>query len=169
MAGKRKRDVAPAEGPNGHKKAKSQPTKVPVTKLEKRPFVETPTGEERKREASLYDYLGSEDETERIAAADRIISSLLGPEPVPEPVLERHFDRRLFRGLASGRNASRLGFSLVITELLNQLFGEKNMASSHFPGLTFEKALRILMDKTQPVGSIPVGSVWLIGLPRTYA
>ncbi|KAK3191522.1 DNA-directed DNA polymerase [Lecanicillium sp. MT-2017a] len=155
MAGKRKRGAGPAPGPNGHKKAKNEPVKVPVTKLEKRPFVETPTGEERKREASLYDFLGSEDETERIAAADRIISSLLGPEPVPEPVLERHLDRRLFRGLASGRNASRLGFSLVITELLNQLFGKQDKAAAHYSGLTFEKALRILMDKTQPVGSIP--------------
>jgi DNA polymerase phi len=155
MAGKRKRGAGPAAGPNGQKKPKNEAASVPVTKIEKRPFVETPTGVERKREAALYDFLGSEDESERLAAADCIISSLLGPEPVPEPVLERHFDRRLFRGLASGRNASRLGFSLVITELLNQLFGKQDKAAAHYSGLTFEKALRILMDKTQPVGSIP--------------
>ncbi|KAM3560974.1 hypothetical protein MY1884_002619 [Beauveria asiatica] len=160
MATKRKRGAKEtgAYAANGHKKAKTDVNATVKSKaaiLVKRPFVETPTGEERRREATLYDLLASEDETERISAADCIISSLVGEEKVFEAVLERHLGRRLFRGLASGRNAARLGFSLVITELITQLFGEQALAAAHYPGLTFQKAVRILMDKTQPVGNIP--------------
>lgn len=160
MAGKRKRGAKEngAALANGNKKAKNDgnsTAKSTTAIFEKRPFVETPTGEERRREATLYDLLASEDEDQRIKAADCIISSLVGAEKVPEAVLERHLERRLFRGLASGRNAARLGFSLVITELITQLFGDQALAAEHYPGLTFQKAVRILMDKTQPVGNIP--------------
>ncbi|KAM0564269.1 hypothetical protein ACHAPJ_000479 [Fusarium lateritium] len=130
-------------------KTKSKPT------FEKTPFVETPVGDERKREADLYNLLGSEDSNDRIEAADCIISSLLGGEVVSEAVMQRHLDRRLFRGLASGRNASRLGFSLVLTELLGQLFGEKAIAESNYEELTFDKVLQILTEKTQAIGNIP--------------
>ncbi|EGX90657.1 DNA polymerase V, putative [Cordyceps militaris CM01] len=160
MAGKRKRGAkeSGAAATNGHKKAKNATNataKSTTAALEKRPFVAAPVGEERLREATLYDLLASEDEDQRISAADCIISSLVGKEKVPEAVLERHLERRLFRGLASGRNAARLGFSLVITELITQLFGDEALAAAHYPGLTFQKAVRILMDKTHPVGNIP--------------
>ncbi|KAM5375783.1 hypothetical protein ACJZ2D_005839 [Fusarium nematophilum] len=127
----------------------------PKPTLDKSPFVETPLGDERKREAGLYELLGSEDANDRIEAADCIVSGLLGGDGVPEVVLQRHLDRRLFRGLASGRNASRLGFSLVLAEILGQLFGEKALAESSYPGLTFDKVLQILSEKTQAVGNIP--------------
>ncbi|KAI9171461.1 DNA polymerase V [Paramyrothecium foliicola] len=160
MGGKRKRGTK--EAANGsaatQKRSKSE-TKAPANSanpiLEKRPFVETPIGDERKREAALYELLGSEDANERIEAADVIISGLLGGEGASEAVVQRHLDRRLFRGLASGRNASRLGFSLVITEILSQLFGKEDIARSRYPGLTFEKTLELLVEKTEPVGSIP--------------
>ncbi|KAF4948700.1 hypothetical protein FSARC_13665 [Fusarium sarcochroum] len=135
-------------------KSKPKPT-LEKTPFEKTPFVETPVGDERKREADVYNLLGSEDSNDRIEAADCIISSLLGEEVVSEAVMQRHLDRRLFRGLASGRNASRLGFSLVLTELLGQLFGEKAIADSKYEELTFDKVLQILTEKTQAVGNIP--------------
>ncbi|KAL2154520.1 hypothetical protein VTH82DRAFT_3196 [Thermothelomyces myriococcoides] len=131
--------------------AKSKPSKT----LDKSPFTEHPTVDERKRELELYEKLGSEDVNDRVEAADVIISGLLGGDGVPEPVLLRHLEKRLIRGLASGRNASRLGFSLVLTEILGQLFGDKDLASSKYPGLTFDRVLGILREKTQPVGSIP--------------
>jgi DNA polymerase phi len=133
--------------------AKQQSTKGSKA-LDKSPFSERPTGDDRKREAHLYELLGSEDTNDRINAADAIISGLLPEEAVPEAVLQRHLAKRLFRGLASGRNASRLGFSLVLTELLSQLFGKKDLAS-RYPELTFDKVLQILVDKTRPSGSIP--------------
>lgn len=162
MGSKRKRGSK--ENANGavqkpQKRSKSDNSGVTIAKpkpsLDKKPFVETPLGDDRKREGELYDLLGSEDPTERIEAADCIVSSLLDGEGVAEPVLQRHLDRRLFRGLASGRNASRLGFSLVITELLGQLYGEKALAESKYAGLTFDKVLAFLVDKVQAIGNVP--------------
>ncbi|KAH6610546.1 dna polymerase v [Trichoderma cornu-damae] len=171
MGSKRKR--AAKDGPiapsNAQKKAKNAasspvPIIVSATKpaaLDKAPFVESPTIEERKREGILYERLGSEDENDRIEAADCIISGLLGGEGVAEVVLQRHLDRRLFRGLASGRNASRIGFSLVITEILSQLYGSKapsseaSSAGKKYSGLTFVKVLGFLLEKAQVVGNIP--------------
>ncbi|KAL1842081.1 hypothetical protein VTJ49DRAFT_6063 [Mycothermus thermophilus] len=143
-----KRSKKDAASSNGLSKSK------PKT-LDKSPFTEQPTVNERKRELELYEMLGSEDVAERIQAADAIISGLLGGDGVPEPVLLRHLEKRLFRGLASGRNASRLGFSLALTEILGQLFGEKALASSKYTGLTFDKVLGILLEKTQAGGNVP--------------
>ncbi|RYP70952.1 hypothetical protein DL769_004785 [Monosporascus sp. CRB-8-3] len=126
--------------------------------LNKSPFSEKPTLEERKREASIYELLGSADIAERIAAADALVTGLLGGEESegsPEPVLERHLGKRLFRGLASSRNASRVGFSLVLTEILGLLFGPKNLSASKYAGLTFDKVLSILVERTQASGSVP--------------
>jgi DNA polymerase phi len=163
MGSKRKRGAKegsnsiqnPLKRTKNDKKSNAPATNQPKITLDKSPFVENPLGDDRKREAALYELLGSEDANDRIEAADCIISSLLGGDGVPEPVLLRHLDRRLFRGLASGRNASRLGFSLVITEVLGQLFGDKPLSETQYPGLTFEKALSILAEKTQAVGNIP--------------
>ena len=142
-----KRSKKDASTTNGSTKAK------PSKALDKSPFTEHPTVDERKRELELYNKLGNEDVSDRIEAADAIISGLLGEECVPEPVLLRHLEKRLFRGLASGRNASRLGFSLVLTETLGQLFGAKDLASSKYPGLPFDKVLGILLEKTQIGGA----------------
>ncbi|PFH58702.1 hypothetical protein XA68_13339 [Ophiocordyceps unilateralis] len=158
MAGKRKRGAANS-GPVASKRAKNaseaSATSLPgKLSLEPLPFAETPNPDDRKREAALYELLGSEDEAERIAAADSIVSSLLKGQGAPEAVLQRHLDRRLFRGLASGRNASRLGFSLVITEILGQLYGPDARLRSRYGSLTFETVLALLVDKTQAGGKI---------------
>ncbi|KAI1383582.1 DNA polymerase phi-domain-containing protein [Hypoxylon trugodes] len=120
--------------------------------LEKSPFTEALNGEARRREAKVYELLGSADGDERIAAADALVTGLLASS---EEALQRHLDNRLFRGLASSRNASRLGFSLVIAEILSQLFGSKKPAESKYPGLTFDKVLDILVEKTTPSGHVP--------------
>lgn len=163
MSGKRKR--GPKEGANSQKDASKKARKdgdsstaqpvQPAPKLKTIRFPETLTMDDRRREGEIYELLGSEDENDRLAAADCIISSLLEGDGVPETVLKRHLDRRLFRGLASGRNASRIGFSLVITEILSQLFGDKNLAEKRYNGLTFEDTLDFLADKTQPEGKVP--------------
>ncbi|KAK4681120.1 DNA-directed DNA polymerase [Podospora pseudoanserina] len=132
---------------NGSTSTKSKTPKVTL-------FVEHPTGEDRKREAELYDQLGREDESDRIKAASSIISSLLSGDGVDEPVLRRHLEKRLFRGLASGRNASRLGFSLVLTEILGQLYGNENLAEKKYTGLSFEEVKKILVKSTTPFGNL---------------
>jgi DNA polymerase phi len=44
---------------------------------------------------------------------------------------------------------------LVLTEILGQLFGEKDLAGSKYTGLTFERVFEILVEKTQSFGSLP--------------
>ncbi|KAM0399741.1 hypothetical protein ACHAQC_003022 [Fusarium culmorum] len=140
-------------------KSKSKTESSTKTKptLVKALFVESPIGEDRKREAELYELLGSEDPDDRIEAADCIVASLFGTdgEGVSSAILRRHLDRRLFRGLASGRNASRLGFSLVLTEILGQLYGEKALAESKYEDLDFDTVLEILNEKISVIGNIP--------------
>ncbi|KAK2600267.1 DNA-directed DNA polymerase [Conoideocrella luteorostrata] len=164
MAGKRKRDGKDGQntGKSGPKKAKKEIMPIELSTnskptLEKKPFIERPIGEDRKREGELYDLLGSFDEEERNDAAECIVSSLLDGDGVPEVVLQRHLGHRLIRGLASSRNASRIGFSIVLTELLAQLFGRRALANTKYTGLTFDSMLELLVDKTQPVGNVSGG------------
>ncbi|CAK7199594.1 DNA-directed DNA polymerase [Sporothrix eucalyptigena] len=131
------------------------------------------------RERRLYKLLGSADVEDRIRAADVIVSALLGTaseeeeeddnkeeqsKSVPEAVLLRHLERRLLRGLASGSEASRVGFSYVLSELLGQLLGrrsedgdEKKTSdyTSTYPNLTFDRLLDLLLDKTRPAANLP--------------
>ncbi|KAJ3566165.1 hypothetical protein NPX13_g7242 [Xylaria arbuscula] len=146
MGGKRKR------GANKADPAADVAPSTTALELDNSPFANELTGETRKREAKIYDLLGSLDNDERLAAADALITGLLAGS---EPALERHLAKRLFRGLASSRNASRLGFSLVITELLRQLLGPSDVASTKFPSLTFDKVLGILVDATTVGGNVP--------------
>lgn len=138
-------------------KTKTESSTKTKPTLVKALFVESPIGEDRKREAELYELLGSEDPDDRIEAADCIVASLFGTdgEGVSSAILRRHLDRRLFRGLASGRNASRLGFSLVLTEILGQLYGEKALAESKYEDLDFDTVLEILNEKISVIGNIP--------------
>ncbi|EXF83352.1 DNA polymerase phi [Colletotrichum fioriniae PJ7] len=133
----------------------SNGTRLPKILLEKKLFVENSTGKDRVREAKLYDLLSSENEMDRLEAAGAIISSLLDDEGVTEACLTRHLDWRLFRGLASGRAASRLGYSVVLTEILSQLLGPpRNLCRDKYPGLTFDKVLEMLMERTRFGGNI---------------
>ena len=134
-------------------KSSSKPSTLP-TPLDNSPFVDNPTREDLKREVQLYDLLSSEDSSERLNAANAIVSGLLGGDGVEESTLQRHLERRLFRGLASGRKGARLGFSVVLTEILEQLLGEKDLATEKYTGLTFDKVLGFLIAKTKPDGDL---------------
>lgn len=151
-------DVEPAPKPvkfeGGKKKGKTAPAK-PLSKKQllsdKSLF---PEEQDRNVEAPLYELLGSEDPSERLQAADVIISKLLDNDGVSESSLDRHLEKRLFRGLASSRKASRLGFSVVLTEILQQLWGEKDLCGEKYRGLTFDFVLNTLTERTKPVGNI---------------
>ncbi|GKT63194.1 DNA polymerase Phi [Colletotrichum tofieldiae] len=130
--------------------------RLPKMLQEKKLFVENSIGKDRVREAKLYDLLSSENELDRLEAAGAIVSSLLDGEGVSEAVLQRHLDWRLFRGLASGRAASRLGYSVVLTEILSQLLGPpRNLSRDKYPGLTFDKVLEMLLERTHVGGNMP--------------
>ncbi|KAI1169600.1 DNA polymerase phi-domain-containing protein [Nemania sp. FL0916] len=158
--GKRKRGSNKAGVVNGqptqkrpkHDEANANGPEPKALDLDKSPFADEATGETRKREALVYELLGSVDNDERIAAADALVTALLASS---ETALKRHLEKRLFRGLASSRNASRLGFSLVITEILRQLFSSPGLVDTKFAGLTFEKVLDVLIEATKVGGNIP--------------
>ncbi|KAI0456479.1 DNA polymerase phi-domain-containing protein [Xylaria acuta] len=160
MGGKRKRGANKAGTTNGQPTQKRPKPNEATTNgaelkpldLDKSPFADENTGENRKREAKLYELLGSLDSDERLAAADALVTGLLAGS---EPALKRHLEKRLFRGLASSRNASRLGFSLVLTEILRQLFGPSELAKTKFSGLGFDKVLSVLVDATTTGGNVP--------------
>ncbi len=139
--------------------AKKQQNTVekPITKalpLDASPFLDNPTGVELKREVELYNLLGSEDTEERLNAAGAVVSGLLDGDGVEESTLQRHLERRLFRGLASGRKGARLGYSVVLTEVLGQLFGARDLATTKYKRLTFDKVLAFLIAKTKPDGDL---------------
>lgn len=161
MGNKRKRSAQdmPATAPvlkkqqNSKSKALEKKT-VTLTPLDASPFVNEPKGVDLKREVQLYDILSSEDVSERLNAANAIVSGLLAGDGVEESTLQRHLERRLLRGLASGRKGARLGFSVVLTEILAQLFGAKNLSLQKYTGLNFEKVLGLLVAKTKPDGDL---------------
>jgi len=172
MGSKRKRQAAEvaAAAPAAKKQAKESKTKKPETEavvavaVEETeeapvvvappapPFVDNPRGPELKREVGLYDQLSSEDAAERLRAATAVVSGLLGGAGASEATLLRHLERRLFRGLASGRKGARLGFSVVLAEVLGQLFG--GAAGDRYAGVGFERVLEILRLKTKPEGDL---------------
>jgi DNA polymerase phi len=158
MGSKRKRPAqdTPSAVPAAKKQQKSaeKPTTKSPPLLELSPFLDNPKGADLKREVELYDLLGSEDTAERLNAAGAIVSGLLDGDGVEESTLQRHLERRLFRGLASGRKGARLGFSVVLTELLGQLFGPKALTITKYPGLAFDKLLGFLIAKTKPEGDL---------------
>lgn len=138
------------------KKQKTAAAKAPepVVPLDSSPFVDNPVGPDLRREVELYNLLASDDPSERLAAATAIVSGILGGDGVEESTLQKHLERRLFRGLASGRKGARLGYSVVLAELMEQLLGAKNLSGTKYPNLTFEKVLSLLVEKTKPEGDL---------------
>ena len=161
MGGKRKRPAqdpsvaapVPKKQQKSNHKSAVKPPLVP-TPLDTSPFLDDPKGADKQREVQLYDLLSSEDVSERLNAANAIVSGLLGGDGVQESTLQRHLERKLFRGLASGRKGARLGFSVVLTEILGQLFGSKKLVEEKYTGLTFDRVLGILVAKTKPDGDL---------------
>ena len=159
MGSKRKRAAqdAPTAEPvakRQQKQIKNSTKTATLPPLDASPFLDNPKGADLKREVELYGLLGSEDTAERLNAAGAIVSGLLAGDGVAESTLQRHLERRLFRGLASGRKGSRLGFSVVLAEILEQLFGTEDLSTTKYVGLTFDIVLGFLIAKTKPDGDL---------------
>ncbi|TQS35944.1 hypothetical protein Golomagni_03620 [Golovinomyces magnicellulatus] len=117
-------------------------------------FVEKPKGDELKREVELYERLASEDEAQRINAANSIFAGLFEGDGASESTLLRHLERRLLRGLASGRKGARIGFGIVLTEVLSHLYGEQKLAQTKYANLQFERVFLLLKEKMKPEGDL---------------
>ena len=71
----------------------------------------------------IYEDLANVDENIRLKAARALLTNFVASEKSTGEQLNE-IVRRLLRGLCSGRKAARLGFSVVLTELLNELLGQ---------------------------------------------
>lgn len=70
----------------------------------------------------IYEDLANVDEHIRLKAAQALLTNFVADGKSTGEQLNE-IVRRLFRGLCSGRKAARLGFSVVLTELLAELLG----------------------------------------------
>ncbi|KAG9243849.1 DNA polymerase phi-domain-containing protein [Calycina marina] len=157
MGSKRKRsNQEPVQVEQPAKKLQRSSKPAQLVSFDNAPFLDQPDRKstEFKREVETYGLLADENEAQRLIAASAVVLGLLGGEGVELSTLQRHFERRLFRGLASGARAARLGFSIAITEILMELFGKRNLAETKYKGMTFEKVLGILLEKTKPDGDL---------------
>ena len=75
----------------------------------------------------IYEDLANVDENVRLKAAETLLTKFVANGNSTGEQLNE-IVRRLFRGLCSGRKAARLGFSVVLTELLTQLFDPNGKA-----------------------------------------
>ena len=163
MSSKRKRGSRGKSSTNdvsqpSAKKLKSAPessfsqSKVSDSTFAVKPFpdkLNNVSKDERVREAELYELLVNEDEATRVKAAACIVGSLLNGAGSSAAAVQRHLENRLFRGLASGRKAARLGFSLAITGILEKLFSP-SLVGEEYSHLTFETILEFLQQSTAP-------------------
>jgi DNA polymerase phi len=77
----------------------------------------------------IYEDLANENDNVRITAASELVTRFT-PESQPSDELIQKTLTRLFRGLCSGRKAARIGFSIALTEILSQVFGQLGSAAS---------------------------------------
>ena len=70
----------------------------------------------------IYEDLANVEESIRLRAAEALLTDFVANGKSTGEQLNEII-RRLLRGLCSGRKAARLGFSVVLTELLIQVFG----------------------------------------------
>ena len=105
------------------------------------------------RLVEIYDDLAHEDEEIRLKAAHAFLTrfSVNGgqsSQQVSEAV------RRLIRGLCSGRKAARVGFSIALTELLSQRWGEGHFTPSDQGNIDVTSLIEILKKQTEITGNV---------------
>ncbi|KAL8908419.1 MAG: hypothetical protein Q9207_000838 [Kuettlingeria erythrocarpa] len=99
----------------------------------------------------IYEDLANEDQEIRIKAASALLSKFCTENDNSEEQLLRVV-QRLIRGLCSGRKAARIGFSVALTELLSQRWGQ-----SHINGAEYKQISDLidnLVDQTEVSGKI---------------
>jgi DNA polymerase phi len=114
--------------------------------------------EEQIKLAKLYEDLAAESDDVRFEAAKQLILKF-SPENKSAGKDVKTALSRLIKGLCSQRKAARVGFSLTLTELLRQIFGQ---SSSPIEDLDLDVAslIKLVEEKTKVEGNVPgrVGS-----------
>jgi hypothetical protein len=109
--------------------------------------------EEQLKLSKLYDDLAAESDDVRFEAAKQLIVKF-SPESQPAAKDVEIALSRLIKGLCSQRKAARVGFSLTLTELLRQLFGQKENVIDDL-GLDVASLIKLVEEKTKVEGNVP--------------
>ena len=113
----------------------------------------------------IYEDLADVDENVRLKAAETLLTKFVANgKPTGEQLNE--IVRRLFRGLCSGRKAARLGFSVVLTELLTELFDPNGNAVAG--GQTVLELIETLKKQSQASSNVS-GQVRSFGMSSIYS
>ncbi|KAL8692702.1 MAG: hypothetical protein Q9218_002323 [Villophora microphyllina] len=100
----------------------------------------------------IYEDLTNENENTRLKAAQALLTKCspdngqFSNDQLSEVV------RRLIRGLCSGRKAARLGFSIALTELLSQRWGETQFFEPE--KLSIPDLIDVLVQQTETTGNV---------------
>ena len=100
------------------------------------------------RVVEIYEDLSNENEEIRLKAAKALLERV-SPKNNPSDDEVQKIIRRLFRGLCSSRKASRLGFSVALTEILVQ---NVRRGSEEQTGQNIADIIRILQESSQVTG-----------------
>jgi hypothetical protein len=109
--------------------------------------------QEQLKLSKLYDDLAAESDDVRYEAATQLIVKF-SPESEPAAKDVEIALSRLIKGLCSQRKAARVGFSLTLTELLRQIFGQKENVIDDL-GLDVASLIKLVEEKTKVEGNVP--------------
>lgn len=99
----------------------------------------------------IYEDLASVDESVRLKAAQALLTNFVADGNSTGEQLNE-IVRRLLRGLCSGRKAARLGFSVVLTELLSELLGPRRRDVAGFQNVL--ELIETLKNQSQVSGNV---------------
>lgn len=99
----------------------------------------------------IYEDLANVDEDIRLKAAQALLTNFVADKRSTGEQLNE-IVRRLFRGLCSGRKAARLGFSVVLTELLTELLGLSGRSVAGFQDIL--ELIETLKKQSQVPGNV---------------
>lgn len=109
--------------------------------------------EEQLKLSKLYEDLAAESDDVRFEAAKQLIVKF-SPDSKPSGKDVEVALARLIKGLCSQRKAARVGFSLTLTELLQEIFGHKETLIEDL-NLDVASLIKLVEEKTKVEGNVP--------------
>ncbi|KAL5120769.1 DNA-directed DNA polymerase [Pleosporales sp. CAS-2024a] len=109
--------------------------------------------EEQIKLSKLYEDLAAESDDVRLGAAKELILKF-SPGNRPSASDVNLALRRLIKGLCSQRKAARIGFSLTLTELLREIFGQAKTSIEDLD-LDVGSLIKLVQEKTKVEGNVP--------------
>lgn len=119
-------------------------------------FPDQPDWEDYQAEQALYKALSHKTRDLQVKAAVLVSKALIGQSGNEEPAeptvseedLKKHLEQYLFPALTKGHAVSREGTFRVLSKVSAGLIGDRALAGSKFPSLTFDQLLEMLVRHT---------------------